>query len=204
MKYVPAILLGIAILIPVYMRFVRPWQLRWGARPEEIEASLPGDDIVARPSFDATRGVTIRASPVQIWPWIVQIGVNRAGWYSYDLLDNLGRKSAEKILPEFQSPRVGDLIPMSPDGKQGFWVKAFERDRWMLWWDRNGDVSWAWVLLPIDGASTRLITRVRMSYRWSSLAAIFNLIVEFFDIVMMRKCMLEIKERAEKTAAQGA
>lgn len=94
---------------------------------------MPGDEIVGGPSFNATRAVTITAPAEVIYPWIVQIGVSRAGWYSYDLLDNLGRRSAERILPEFQNIQVGDLIPMSPDTKDGLWVKDFRTNEWMLW-----------------------------------------------------------------------
>jgi hypothetical protein len=88
---------------------------------------------LARPTFDATRAIAIRAWPQEIWPWILQISMSRAGWYSYDLLDNLGRPSARRILPQLQNPKIGDVIPMSPDGKQGMYVKDFEQDRWMLW-----------------------------------------------------------------------
>ena len=81
--------------------------------------AFPGDDIVDNPSFNATRGITVNAPPENIYPWIVQMGLGRAGWYSYDLLDNLARKSEEEILPDLQRIQTGDLIPMSPDGKQG-------------------------------------------------------------------------------------
>lgn len=189
--------LGTTALLAAYLRVVRPWQLRWGATDEELALSLPGDADVQQPTFNATRAVTIAAQPEEIWPWLIQIGLGRAGWYSYDWLDNLGRHSAERIIPEFQHIAVGDVIPMSPDGKHGNWVKAIERNRWMLWGDAAGDATWYWGLLRLDQQQTRLITRVRMRYRWTSLLALFNLLVEFFDIVMMRKCLLGIKQRAE-------
>ncbi|MDQ3835066.1 MAG: hypothetical protein M3315_15900, partial [Actinomycetota bacterium] len=122
---------------------------------EEVERPMAGDEIVERPSFNATRAVTIRARSEEIWPWIVQIGVTRAGWYSYDLLDNLGRPSARRILPQFQNPKAGDVIPMSPDGTQGPYVKDFEQNRWMLWWDQKGGMSWCWGLYP-GAAALRL------------------------------------------------
>ena len=81
-----------------YLKVVRPWQLRWGATDEEVSRSMPGDDIMLHPNFNATRAITINARPEQIWPWIVQMGFGRAGWYSYDWLDNLGRPSAERIV----------------------------------------------------------------------------------------------------------
>ncbi|MCL5961159.1 MAG: hypothetical protein M1358_17945 [Chloroflexi bacterium] len=110
------------VTLPLYLRVIRPWQLRWGATDAELARSMPGDDIVQRPTFVATRAVTIQARPNEIWPWLLQIGCRRAGWYSYDWIDNLGTPSAERIIPELQHLEVGDLIPMSPDRKLGFTV----------------------------------------------------------------------------------
>ena len=110
---------------------------------------------------------------------------------------------AERIIPEFQHPAVGDLIPISPDGKAGQRVKAFEPNRWMLWGDEAGDSTWYWGLDPLDEHRTRLSTRVRMHYRWTSPLLLFNPLVEFTDIVMMRKCLPGIKRRAEASATQS-
>lgn len=98
--YTFAIASILIVFVLVYLTLFRPWQLRWGATDDEIKRAMPGDDIVGKPSFNATRAVTINAPAENIYPWIVQMGVKRAGWYSYDLLDNLGRKSAESILAE--------------------------------------------------------------------------------------------------------
>lgn len=180
-----------------YLVLFRPRQLRWGTTDDEVKRTMPGDNIVGKPSFNATRVVTINATAENIYPWIVQMSVNRAGWYSYDLLDNLARRSAESILPEHQNIQVGDLIPMSPDGKDGQYVKDFSDNEWMLWWDKTGDNSWAWGIYSEGEAYSRLVTRVRVKYRWLSPSILFNLLIEFFDILMMRKCMLGIKRRAE-------
>ena len=185
------------VLLLGYLAFLRPWQLRWGATEDDLIRAMPGDDIVGQPSFNATRAVTIHAPAENIYPWIVQMGVKRAGWYSYDLLDNLGRKSAERILAEHQNIQVGDLIPLSPDGKQGMRVKDFRKNEWMLWWDKKGDSSWSWEIYPEGETHSRLVTRVRVKYRWFSPAIAFNLLIEFFDLLMMRKCMLGIRRRAE-------
>jgi hypothetical protein len=158
---------------------------------------MPGDEIVQNPTFNATRAVTINARPEAIWPWLLQIGIGRAGWYSYDWIDNLGRPSAERIILEYQHMEVGDLIPISPNGKAGFWVKALEPNSWMLWWDKEGAVTWVWGLYPQDETHTRLITRVHMRYNWLSPSIVFSLFLDAGDIVMMRKCMLGIKQRAE-------
>ena len=194
------IMIGISLIVLVflYLVFFRPWQLRWGATDAEVKRAMPGDEIVSKPSFNATRAVTIHAPAQNIYPWIVQMGVTRAGWYSYDLLDNLGRRSAESLLPEHQNIQIGDLIPISPDGKQGMWVKYFRKNKWMLWWDKKGDTTWIWEIHPEGENQFRLITRIRVKYRLFSSAVLFNLLTEFFDILMMRKSMLGIKRRAEK------
>jgi len=191
------------VLVLTYLALIRPWQLRWGATNDEIKRTMPGDDIVGEPSFNATRAVAINAPAENIYPWIVQMGVTRAGWYSYDLLDNLGRPSAESILTEHQTIQVGDVIPMSPDGKQGMRVKDFSENKWMLWWDNKGDSSWVWEIQPEGEAHSRLVTRVRVKYRLFSSAIAFNVLVEFFDILMMRKCMLGIKRRAERSLSKS-
>jgi hypothetical protein len=116
-EMLPTTLVIVSILFALavfYLAIFRPWQLRWVATYEEVKRAMPGDNIVDKPSFNATRVVTINAPAENIYPWIVQMGVNRAGWYSYDLLDNLAMRSAESILPEHQNTQVGDLIPMSP------------------------------------------------------------------------------------------
>ncbi len=190
---------SILVLVILYLAVIRPWQLRWGATDEEVARLMPGDDVVRRPTFNATRAVTVKARPEHIWPWIVQIGFGRAGWYSYDLIDNLGRRSAERVIPELQQVRVGDLVPIF--GQNGFWVKDFRPNEWMLWGDKEkNELSWVWGLYPLDGGRTRLVTRVRLRYVWTSPAILFNLVLDVGDIIMMRKCLLGIKRRAEALA----
>ena len=197
-------ILGIGV--GVYLQVIRPWQLRWGATDDEVRRAMPGDELVARPTFNATRAVTVEAPASMIWPWIVQSGFGKAGWYTYDLLDNFGRPSAKHIIPELQHLQTGDLIPFyqgigAPEGV-GMKVKALQREEWMLWWDdKTHDTTWTWALYPVDEQRTRLITRVRMRYRWTKPAILFSFLVEFADVVMMRKCLLGIKQRAESPAA---
>jgi hypothetical protein len=193
----------ISAVVILYLWLIRPWQLRWGASDDEIARSMAGDEVVKAPTFYATRAVTIRARPEHIFPWIVQMGVTRAGWYSIDLLDNLGKPSAEVLHPELQHPHPGDLIPMSPDGKQGLYIKDFVPGQWMLWGDHDRDMTWVWGLYPIDEKQTRVVTRVRLKYRWLSPSIVFALLIEFTDIIMMRKCMLGIQRRAERLAQES-
>jgi len=176
------------------------WHTRWGATDAELARAMPGDDVIEQPSFNATRAVTVNASPEDIWPWIVQIGFGRAGWYSYDWLDNLGRRSAERIIPELQHIGVGDFVPIGPGPGQGQWVMSFEPNHWVLWSDRKG-ATWVWDLFPTETGNTRLITRVRIRYRWTDPMVLFNLLlIEPWDFPMMRKCMLGIRRRAEALA----
>ena len=187
-----------AIAIGAYVRFGRPWQLTWGAMPEEVGRPLPGDDLVPRPMFNATRAITIDAPPDRVWPWLVQAGVTRAGWYSYDLLDNLGRPSAQRIIPELQHLAPGDVIPMSPDGMQGIDVLSLDAPTSMVW-SSPGETSWTWQLDPRPDGTTRLITRIRsrMIARPRSIA--FYVIVEVADFWMIRKMLLNLRDRAERS-----
>ena len=105
--------------LAAYARIVRPWALRWGATKEEAALPLPGDQVVAKADFVATRAITIDAPPDQVWPWLVQIGSGRAGWYTYDRIDNAGVPSATEIIPELQRLAVGDLIPWWPARTSG-------------------------------------------------------------------------------------
>jgi hypothetical protein len=105
--------LGVAVAVGGYFRWVRPRVFSWGATADEASRPMAGDALCPRPQLNATRAVTIAARPEDIWPWLLQWGWNRAGFYSYDLLDNLGRPSAQRVLPQFQRLAVGDWVPMS-------------------------------------------------------------------------------------------
>jgi hypothetical protein len=192
------VIVAIASIATAFLGFYRPWQLKWGATPEEVSRGMPGDEIVPGPIFNATRAVTVQARPEAIWPWIVQIGFGRAGWYTYDLLDNFGHHSAERIVPKLQRMDVGDLVPMGPGEDAGMRVKDYEANRWMLWWDKNHLTTWAWMLDPIAQGGTRLVTRVRSRASWHHpTTAIWLLLFEVADFPLMRKCLLGIKRRAE-------
>jgi len=101
----------------------RRWYETWGVEPDEQTRPLPGDDLIPDGTALLTRGITIDAPPEAVWPWLVQIGFGRGGWYSYDQMDMRG-KSADAILPEYQNLAVGDTVPVSPDA--GFTVKLVE------------------------------------------------------------------------------
>jgi hypothetical protein len=200
------ILRGLGAIILASPRFasaplIRRRHLRWGATDAEAAAPMPGDELVPRSSFTATRAITIDAPPEAVWPWLVQLGYRRAGWYTYDLFDNAGFPSADRILPEQQNLKVGDWVPMAKNVNDttAFTVAGMDPNRWMLWQKPNS--TWAWKLVPLDGGRTRLITRLKALYPWRSSPgnALLTLILfEFGDFPMTRKLLLGVKRRAEQ------
>ena len=181
---------------PLYRR----WHLHWGATAAETAEALPGDDLTGHAQFRATRAITIAAPPALVWPWLVQVGALRAGWYSNDLLDNLGHPSATVIVPELEHLEVGQWVPMAPSGapsaRNAFKVHSFEVNQWLLW--TKPDSTWAWRLTPTEGG-TRLVTRVHAVYDWSRpVAAVLAVVLmEFGDFAMQRRMLRGIKARAE-------
>lgn len=177
----------------------RYWHMRWGATDEEVVSLMPGDDLVPVAPFNATRAISIEAPPDKVWPWIIQMGYRRAGFYTYDLLDNAGLPSATSILGEFQTPIVGDWMPMAGvvNETTAFKFKAFETNRWLLW--HKPDSTWAWRLTPLTPNRTRLVTRLKARYAWEHPGmAIFTLVLlEFGDFPMMRRVLKGIKVRSE-------
>ncbi|MEO3937250.1 hypothetical protein V3N99_10885 [Dermatophilaceae bacterium Soc4.6] len=188
-------------LSAAYVRWVRPWALTWGATADEARARMPGDGLIDRPPLSVTRALTVGAPPEAVWPWLVQAGTGRAGWYSYDLVDNLGRRSADRILPQWQGLAVGDLVPLTPSGRLGLRVHSMAAPGAMVW-GSPGETTWEWQLHAVRGAdgspSTRLVTR----FRSASVAGFptwpVALPLELGDAVMMRKMLLTIKGRVER------
>lgn len=200
---------GLVAAVPplalLYLAY-RRWQCRWGATAEEIARPLPGDDVVRRPQFRATNVVEIRAEPGQIWPWLVQMGgYTRAGWYSYDRFDNAGRPSAERILPELQSVRVGDVLPTTPSG-EGFRVRAIDPGRSLVLEIAapDGTITSAFVLERIGPGRTRLIHRVRWRFRLVSRKLPLAIAMDAGHFLMNRRMLLGIRRRAERLAAGEA
>ena len=186
-------IIGLAVV--VYLLLFRPWQLRWGATDEEISRPMPGDELVPDPTFNATRAVTIKASPEEIWPWLVQMGYGRAGFYGYDLIENLGSKrglhSAESILPELQQLAVGDDMPISIIAT--YVIHSIEPNRFLVWADANeGGGAFTWGLYSIDESHTRLIFRFRFRHSW-----IDWLLTDWADHIAAQKMLLGVKDRVE-------
>lgn len=198
---------------------LRRWYSHWGMSVEEAKQQLPGDEYVPQPRSEVNAAVTVRASPEKIWPWFVQLGCQRAGWYSYDLLDNGGIPSASRILPEFQHLAVGDTIKATPNGSFGFPVAAFIPGEFLTLGGTlnsttggpadpyhlpakffSGDQTF--VLQALPDSTTRLKFRMRTDWNASfGLNLVYRGIVEPISFVMGRKMLASIKQRVERKAA---
>ena len=149
---------------------IRRWMSRWGAMPSDLTRVMAGDALLVNPTYSGTMAVIVNAAPEHIWPWLVQIGYQRGGLYSYDWLDRLfgylDRPSATRILPEFQNLAVGDAIPL---GRGPSWpVAAIEPNRALVLDMRNmGGFDWVWQfgLYTVDEKRTRLVSRSRVRTR---------------------------------------
>jgi hypothetical protein len=156
-----------------------------------------------------THAITIAGSPGAVWPWLVQMGAGtRAGWYSYDFLDNGRQASATRIVPELQHITVGTLFPALPGVTEGFVVLAFEPQRSLIlgWPEPDGSpmVTWAFVLEQHTGSTTRLIVRVRagQGYRFHGLPVwLSNPAIRLVHFVMQRKQLLGVARRVDASTA---
>jgi hypothetical protein len=181
-----------------YFGIYRPLQLRWGAIDDEVRRAMPGDEIQASPVFNATRAMTIRARPEQVWPWVAQIGYRRAGWYGYDWIDNDGIPSSDRILPEWQSLKVGDSIPIWRGNN--FPVVVVEPNRYLVFESPDRRDSMAIGLCAAEPETTRLVWRIRLGgYWWSSPWIFAQLFADLSDFIAVRQAMEGIKARAEGT-----
>jgi hypothetical protein len=203
------LLAGAAVLWVVHVNATTP-SVR--ATAAECSRALPGDDLIPIPVGSLTHGITLRSRPREVWPWLVQMGAGtRGGWYSYDALDNGGRPSANRIVPELQRVAVGMVFPALPGATDGFTVLRFKPEQFLVlgWLPPQGApiMTWAFVLEAVGDDSTRLIARARggTSYRFHGLpwwAA--KPIVTVIHFVMQRKQLLGIVRRVEQASAIDA
>jgi hypothetical protein len=207
---------GMILLSPL----LRTWYSRWGVTDDELLRSIPGDEIVPYPKSEVNCAITINASASQIWPWFVQLGCQRGGWYSYDLLDNGGVASADSILPEHQQLQVGDFVKAVPNGSFGFPVAALQPERALILGGvintRTGTTTdlkdsdlqsyfaglQTFLLDEIGERNTRLLFHCRMDWNPSLLnGIIMRGILEPVTFVMGRKMLLNLKHRIEAQAS---
>ena len=167
---------------------------------------LPGDELLSDAGLVSTRAITIDAPPAAIWPWLVQMGSGRGGAYTYDWIENLAglhMHSARQVLPQFQHLEVGDELPLGP-GRPVMRVEVCDPERTLA--IRIADGNWVWIFaLFAEDGQTRLISRNRIDARGGLLPVrLFNLLVmEPGSLVMERKMLLGIKQRAEDLARQA-
>jgi hypothetical protein len=205
------ILLLSVIMVSANLLLFWPWMRTWGATGAEIKASLPGDDIVSNANIRTTKAITIQATPEEIYPWLMQIGVDRGGMYSYDWLENLfGLKvqTAERIVPEFQEARIGDFWRFTPkdyvfNPGPGLYVRQLiENEAVLLCFgienkpEESCIDSWQFVLVPQENGSTRLVLRSNMAMR-PELPIKLTYYIQF---IMERKMLLTLRDRAEQAA----
>jgi hypothetical protein len=182
----------------IYLGLVRPWQVRWGATADEVARAMPGDGILGPRAPSTTRAITIGAPADQVWPWLAQLGYGRAGWYSYDWLDNDGKPSATQIRPQWQHLRPGDQILMMPGA--GFDVTEVKDGRYFTAQAPDQTMSWCLAVEPRGQHNCRLISRWRARWRITAASALWIALSDPGAFIMERKMLLGIKARAEQAA----
>ncbi|MEI6450507.1 MAG: hypothetical protein WCP98_11255 [Actinomycetes bacterium] len=199
---------------------LRPRTLAWGATCDEVVRPLPGDDLVANPLYVTTRAITVRAPAAAVWPWLVQLGQNRGGFYTYDVLENLmglDIHSAAAIRPEWQDLHVGeDYVTLDPDESMKMTIAVLEAERAFVILSGapgeppqapgsffKGELAfcWAFVLDPVNEHTTRLIIRCRAAWADTLAARLARpLLLEPVHFLMEERMMRGIRERAEGAA----
>ncbi len=173
------------------------------ATASEAAMRMPGDELVVRPIGVFTHAVTIQAPPAEVWPWLAQMGAGtRAGWYSYDRLDNAGKRSAWRVLARLQNIAVGDLFPALPGARDAFIVVAVDPGKSLVLGvpaPSGGYLSrWAFVLMRGTAGHTRLVARASFAYTLFHLPRpLMRALGRLVHFIMERKQLLGIKQRVE-------
>ena len=191
----------------------------WGATPDERRRPLPGDELAADPTILTTHAITVDTPPATVWPWLVQMGWGRAGWYTYRWVDRLlfpaNGPSADRIVPELQELEVGDrILDGPPQTDCWFTVEILDRPRTVAlrstrhvpiaWRDGFGaslEWVWSWHLDEVRPGVTRLVQRNRMKLRprWFEVAFLATIVPA--DFIMARSHLLAVKRLAESSPA---
>ncbi len=191
-------LFALAILAHIFI--FRPWYLSWGATPEETQMALPGDSFIPAGADVTTRAITINAPAAKIWPWMLQIGQERAGFYSYYWLENLfgaNMPTRDSSLPQTEPLQVGEMVSMMGDGPPvtKAVVSLIEPEQALSF------QGWTLYLKPISPTTTRLIVRYPFDVSSSGMAAYYYGTFEMWHYIMETGMMMGLKQRAE--APQG-
>ena len=200
--------LGVVAAAVAAIGAVRRMSLRWGATGDEAMGSLPGDDILPIADLQATRAISIDAPRAAVWPWVAQLGQNRAGFYSYDWLENLigsDIHSSDTLVPELRIRGLGEAVNLAPPVALD--VAAFDEGHHLVL--RGGvapdgtsegapyDFTWAFVVTDRPGGGARLVVRERYTYleRW---AAVLVEPIELVSFLMSARMLRGIRDRAER------
>jgi hypothetical protein len=193
------LLVGVAL---IYSFLVQPWHMRWGASDAESAMPLAGDSYIPSTTVVSTRAITIHAPVAEVWPWLIQIGQERAGFYSYEWLENLfaaRMHNADRIVPAWQHPQVGQQVGYmaNPPLMSVTEIARIDPEQMMVL--KGG---WGFYLQPIDAQTTRLIVRYASFPIQGSLSAalFYYALFEPIHFVMESGMMLGIKQRAERVA----
>lgn len=207
-----------AAVIAAYERRVKPWQESWGASDDELAMTLPGDEHLGEPADQTTRAITIDAPREAVWPWLVQMGADRAGFYTHDVLENvfgLGIHSADDVVAGWQDLAVGDIV-YGDHRRSGGWVvvelrpaealvmmvadlgqgRPLRRDEQLGW-----EFLWNFALLDAPGGSCRLVVRERVAFE-SIRTRVAMAPVGLISFVMTRGMLRGIKARVESHRPQ--
>lgn len=226
MKVLLGLFAVIVLVVLVFAFVLRPWSHTRGATSEEVRRTLPGDDLVPNPKTGYTQAITIHAPREKVWPWLVQVGYKRAGWYTYDWFYKLIKSdefvdghSSNRIVPELQDLKVGDEIAIFAAGP--FRVVTLESNRALVLLARVDfatgksfeltdpapanylNNSWAFVLEDVDAGTTRLIVRYRLDHGPGVMNKImYSIPTEGGAMIFQPKMLKGIKQRAETSVAR--
>jgi hypothetical protein len=207
------LVLATAAVCSAFLTIVRPAYLNWGATADEQQRRLPGDQIVPAAESQTTRAITIKAPISRVWPWLAQLGQDRGGFYSFDLLENaVGCRMPTKdmLRPERQTCNLGDRLWMYPPNRAGgigfATLREYEPGHALAFGTRMTgttrfqpeDGSWSFVAIPIDAGTTRVIVRGRGAPRTSlGLLAFDRIIFEPMHFMMERRMLIGLRELVE-------
>ena len=195
--------------------FIRRERMQWGTIGTEATDALPGDDLVPEPKWSSTLGITVDASPEDVWPWIAQIGQGRGGFYTYQTLENLagaGITNVTEILPDHQHPVAGEGISLA-SGMPPLRIDAVDPPNALVLFgspagvdgeDSWGRSTWQFAVNAGPAGGTRFLTRSRYDHSpdLKGRLTFGRFPLEVISFVMSRKMMLEIKRLAERQARQ--
>ncbi|HEX7557368.1 MAG TPA: hypothetical protein VF338_12135 [Leptolinea sp.] len=198
------LLLLFAVVEIIYGIWIRPWTGRWGSTDAEVGMSFPGDRFIKPGSETSTRAITIHAPVSAVWPWIIRLGQERGGFFSYSFFENTfgaGMTNAEQILPGDRTIKVGDHFSYFENGPAGTYdiVDLVQENQYM---DVGG---WCFLLQPVDDQTTRLLIRYPYVVGTDAGSRIFYYgMFESAHFIMESGMMMGIKTRAERNfSGQG-